>query len=271
MTTETECLEALREAARRLGESPTKAQYEELALRPASATIIRNVGGWNEAKARAGLETAPSTGSRVEPKPPDVELPPELDWEELTVDQRWHYRNAEWNAERTLRRRARLRRWLNERKRDAGCASCGNDTAARLDFHHETPQEKTMAVGRMVTYGHGREALREEIEKCTILCANCHRRRHFTPPKRTQSRRWWVWERKLALDGCARCDVRDPACLEFHHVEGEKQTTVARLLSDGRPLRDVRTEMAKCELLCANCHRIEHYRPPAAGLENDRI
>jgi hypothetical protein len=51
-TTERECLDALQEAAERLGKSPTKAEYEELGLRPASATIIRVVGGWNEAKER---------------------------------------------------------------------------------------------------------------------------------------------------------------------------------------------------------------------------
>ncbi|WP_394295529.1 homing endonuclease associated repeat-containing protein [Natrialba chahannaoensis] len=56
MTTEDECIEALREAAERLGESPTKAQYEEIGLTPASATIIRTCGGWNDAKERAGLE-----------------------------------------------------------------------------------------------------------------------------------------------------------------------------------------------------------------------
>lgn len=41
MTTKAECLEALQRAAERLEESPTKAQYEELGLTPASATIIR--------------------------------------------------------------------------------------------------------------------------------------------------------------------------------------------------------------------------------------
>jgi len=43
--TETECLDALREAAERLGESPTKAAYEGLGLTPSSSTIIRVVGG----------------------------------------------------------------------------------------------------------------------------------------------------------------------------------------------------------------------------------
>ncbi len=50
MVSEEECLDALREARATLGESPTKKQYEELGLRPASATILRQVGGWNKAK-----------------------------------------------------------------------------------------------------------------------------------------------------------------------------------------------------------------------------
>ncbi len=104
-TTEAECIDALREAAERLGESPTKAQYEELGLTPASATILRQIGSWNEAKERAGLETNVSRGSRVASKPDEVDLPDHLVWEELSVDQRWHYRNREWNTERTLRRR----------------------------------------------------------------------------------------------------------------------------------------------------------------------
>jgi hypothetical protein len=81
-TSESECLDALREAAERLGESPTKQQYEDLGLRPAASTVIRVVGGWNEAKERAGLETysqGENGGPPVQPKP---------DWVELTRDRR---------------------------------------------------------------------------------------------------------------------------------------------------------------------------------------
>ncbi len=135
MTTEDECLEALLEAADRLGESPTKAQYEELGLTPASGTIIRTFGSWNDAKEAAGLRTWYSRGSRVGSKPSDVELPPETSWEELSVDQRWHYRNAEWNTERTLDRRAKLRAWAYEYKREqGGCIRCDEDDPACLDF-----------------------------------------------------------------------------------------------------------------------------------------
>jgi len=101
VTTEDDCIAALREAAERLGESPTKAQYEALGLTPASATIQRVMGGWNDGKKAAGLATNASTGSRVEPKPDGVDLPEHLAWDELSQDQRWHYRNREWNRKRT--------------------------------------------------------------------------------------------------------------------------------------------------------------------------
>ncbi|MCU4972228.1 hypothetical protein OB955_05700 [Halobacteria archaeon AArc-m2/3/4] len=260
MTTEEECLTALQRAADQLGESPTKAQYEELGLRPASATIIRTLGGWNDAKELAELETAPSTGSRVMPKPDDVDLPSDLVWEELSVDQRWHYRNVEWNTERSLRRRSRLRSWLNERKRERGCSRCGVDTVACLDFHHIDESSKEMAVGRMVTYGYGKDALRDELEKCAVLCANCHRMAHYTPPD--HERRRWVLEQKRDSGGCERCEESNPVCLDFHHVSDKKEDSIAKLVSDGRTKERIRTEIERCCILCANCHRKEHYESP---------
>lgn len=256
MTTEDECIDALQAAADRLGESPTKAQYEELGLQPASATIIRTVGGWNEAKERAELETSYSRGSRVGPKPDDVELPAGTSWEDLSVDQRWHYRNADWNKKRTLHRRSQLRSWLNDCKRERGCSQCGVDTAACLDFHHTDETTKKMAVGQMVTFGYGRDALRDEIAKCEVLCANCHRNVHYTPPKK-ECRRWTL-EQKREM-GCNQCDESDPACLDFHHVTDTKEATVAKLLANDRSKERIRSEIERCRVLCANCHRKEHH------------
>jgi hypothetical protein len=271
LTTEAECFEALREAAERLEESPTKADYEDLGLRPASATIIRVVGGGNEAKEKADLDTNPSTGTRVQPKTDHVAIPEDSEWDELSVDQRWHYRNVERNTERTLSRRQRLCTWANDHKRDRGCHSCSETRPACLDFHHDQRDQKSMAVTDMITNGYGRETLRAEIAKCTVLCANCHRREHYeTPDTDREGVRAWLYERK-ATAGCSRCDEDDPRCLVFHHASDEKRATIAQMVSNGRSEDAIETELDRCVVLCSNCHRIEHHSPPSPPDGTDNV
>lgn len=183
-TTEAECLDALREAAERLGESPTKKQYVELDVTPAASTILRVVGGWNEAKERAGLETyeqGENGGMAVEPKPDWVEIPEDKEWEALSGQQRWYYKNRDWRQDVKNQRKARLRRWLYEYKRDeCECVRCGETHPACLDFHHV--EEKTMDISRMVNHGFSKESIRQEMDACVIICANCHRKEHYEIP-----------------------------------------------------------------------------------------
>jgi hypothetical protein len=73
-TSEDECLDALREAAEVLEESPTKQQYEELGVTPSSTTIRRIVGGWNEAKEKAGLATGRQRPSKSQAAPMAVRV-----------------------------------------------------------------------------------------------------------------------------------------------------------------------------------------------------
>jgi hypothetical protein len=54
---------------------------------------------------------------------------------------------------------------------------------------------------------------------------------------------------------CADCGLADPAVLEFDHV-GPKRTEVGRLVREGYRLERIKAEIANCELVCANCHRI---------------
>lgn len=46
-----------------------------------------------------------------------------------------------------------------------------------LDYHHRDPQEKDFTIGRLKKGA--REVLQAEIDKCVVLCANCHREFHY--------------------------------------------------------------------------------------------
>ena len=272
MTTEQECVEALRTAANRLDGSPTKAEYEELGLTPAASTILRVMGSWNEAKAAAGLATNYSRGSRVSPKPDHVSLPDGVSWADLSQDQRWHYRHRDWNTERTRKRRHKLRQWVREQKAaDDGCRYCEEDDPACLDYHHPDDANKEMAITEMVTHGYGRDALRDEIEGCEVVCANCHWQIHHegvadqldgatadsTKAKRLRA---WTYEHKCER-ACQRCGEDQPICLQFHHVE-EKTLGVGAMIANSYPEAKIRGEVDKCIVLCANCHRKEHDSSP---------
>jgi len=57
--------------------------------------------------------------------------------------------------------------------------------------------------------------------------------------------------------GCALCPEKDPCCLDFHHRNpDEKRLPVSLLL--GYSLAVVKSEIKKCVVVCANCHRKVH-------------
>ena len=62
-------------------------------------------------------------------------------------------------------------------KLSRGCAICGyNKYASALDFHHIDRNTKIENVSTMVHNGNfSIDDILEEIGKCEVLCANCHR------------------------------------------------------------------------------------------------
>ena len=59
------------------------------------------------------------------------------------------------------------------------CVVCGyNKCVAALDFHHIDPSQKDFAVGRSLK-NMNITKVEKELDKCVILCSNCHREFHF--------------------------------------------------------------------------------------------
>ena len=75
--------------------------------------------------------------------------------------------------------------------------------------------------------------------------------------KREENRNW-IRELKSNLS-CVRCGFDNPAALHFHHKDPkQKDITVGNASSSGWSRKKIELEISKCEVLCANCHAIEH-------------
>jgi hypothetical protein len=61
----------------------------------------------------------------------------------------------------------------------------------------------------------------------------------------------------LSVHPCIDCGCNDIRVLEFDHVRGIKVDEVSRLLSKRTSWNTIEAEIAKCEVRCANCHRIK--------------
>ncbi len=59
--------------------------------------------------------------------------------------------------------------------------------------------------------------------------------------------------------GCIRCKITDPRVLEFHHLNSsKKEFNIADYYYSHFSFEKLEEEIAKCVIICANCHRIFH-------------
>ena len=59
------------------------------------------------------------------------------------------------------------------------CLHCGENDPVVLDFHHRDAKQKRFQLIGSLCYSHSRKVILEEVSKCDVLCANCHRREEF--------------------------------------------------------------------------------------------
>lgn len=74
-----------------------------------------------------------------------------------------------------------------------------------------------------------------------------------------------AYVRELKNNPCTDCGIKYPFyVMEFDHLDGAtKLREVGRSLNNG--WRSLKAEIAKCELVCANCHRARTYKRRIGG------
>lgn len=171
-------------------------------------------------------------------------------------------------------RRKRIKKWLKNYTEGLQCSKCPESENHCLDFHHV--RNKKFSINYMINNSYSTSRIEEEMEKCIVLCGNCHRFHHYgntqligmNAPRKLRSTtgsnnnkgrkrlRIWVYKIKSQLS-CYECNYSHPRVIEFHHILTKLygiNTMVHRALSRDRIVAEIR----KCIPLCVNCHRKFH-------------
>jgi hypothetical protein len=97
--------------------------------------------------------------------------------------QRKHYReNKEVYARRQKEKYEKNKAFIVQCKTNKKCSMCSESHPVCLEFHHIGEQKKEMKIADAI-YKLGLKRLKEEVAKCILLCANCHRKFHYNEMK----------------------------------------------------------------------------------------
>jgi 5-methylcytosine-specific restriction endonuclease McrA len=95
----------------------------------------------------------------------------------LTRDKRRYGDRKEYLIEAVRKRRKKVRQLAIEYK-GGRCHICGYDRCLEaMEFHHLDSSEKDFGISQK-GYTRSWVKVKEELDKCVMLCANCHREVH---------------------------------------------------------------------------------------------
>jgi len=101
---------------------------------------------------------------------------------------RWKYSNADCVV--NWRRRTKLKLIAYK---GGKCSTCGydKDCPTAYDFHHLDPAKKEFRIGGKTLKF---ETLKKEVDKCILLCKNCHAEIHDKGYKKQREETVKAWE-----------------------------------------------------------------------------
>ena len=71
---------------------------------------------------------------------------------------------------------------------------------------------------------------------------------------------------------CRDCGGRFPRyVMDWDHVRGEKVSEVAKMRNSNAPIERILDEIAKCDLVCSNCHRIRTHTREDGNYSKSRV
>ena len=143
------------------------------------------------------------------------------------------------------------------------CVKCGDNNIFHLSFHHNST-DKEISVSKIKDVRWS--ILKNEINKCELLCENCHAEKHFLEDNKGEKsrRNSKLVYLKYKGDKCEICNYNKcESSLTFHHKNKEDKLfcigSLNERISNISELKNyIINELDKCVILCRNCHHEKH-------------
>lgn len=109
--------------------------------------------------------------------------------------------------------------------------------------------------------------LHPTCKECQRVYSRQHYQRHKKRYIEQKRQRLVVYRKKLRefIDTtkqhpCMDCKLCYPTyVMDFDHVRGKKIFDISNAVRTNKALTQIKTEIEKCDLVCANCHRVRTY------------
>lgn len=94
-------------------------------------------------------------------------------------------------------------------------------------------------------------------------CKNGHHQDYYTKNKESWLKKASTYRRsirekldQLKIEPCTDCGNKfDPVCMDFDHIDDNKERNISTMVGHNS-WEHILIEIEKCELVCANCHRM---------------
>jgi hypothetical protein len=200
-------------------------------------------------------------------------LVPWANEQQRAYNARYYGLHRESEIERVRSRQRAAGELLNGLRR-VPCADCRRCFLSHMmDFDHRDPSTKSFALSGKVQLK-SEETLLREVAKCDVICANCHRVR----TQRQRASFSWSWPqggdsprlvaktairlrqvellKRLRSVPCLDCGESFPSfVMEFDHRDARMKRALVSHMAGRASDRRILQEVAKCDIVCSNCHR----------------
>jgi hypothetical protein len=138
------------------------------------------------------------------------------------------------------------------------CGVCNEDNVHKLTFSYLQQSPTNLNVTKLIRSSSW-SAIRKELDKCELLCYNCHIKKKTSLIKETDDTKRRKAIKRYHLNkkgdtGCTKCSYNEcDEALDFYHTTSEKGFSIGSGRMSKFNIEKIAEEISKCDIYCRSC------------------